>query len=71
MALRHTVFVRAGCVLEQDTKKIAYPIPQTSSAASSGCRSRLSDNARKLFDLAMQSHEFKNMMVSCVCVCIY
>jgi hypothetical protein len=52
-------------MLEQDKKKIAYPIPQTLSAASSGCRSRLSDNARKLFDLAMQSHEFKNMMVSC------
>ena len=65
MALRHTVFVRADCMLEQDKKKIAYPIPQTLSAASSGCRSRLSDNARKLFDLAMQSHEFKNMMVSC------
>jgi hypothetical protein len=46
----------------EDKKKIAYPIPQTLSAASSGCRSRLSDNARKLFDLAMQSHEFKNMM---------
>lgn len=31
-------------------------------------RSKLSDNARKLFDLAMQSSEFKKMMVIGVAV---
>jgi hypothetical protein len=35
----------------------------TQSAALSSTRGKLSDNARKLFDLAMQSNEFKKMMV--------
>jgi len=35
----------------------------TQTAALSSTRGKLSDNARKLYDLAMQSNEFKKMMV--------
>jgi len=46
----------------ENKHKIVYPMGVMHPQGVTNCRANLSDNARKLFDLAMQSGEFKKMM---------